>query len=94
MYVAVAVLPAALGPFKCPSIAVMQPPGAGKTLKNRPAWKAFIRNHYLFIVGGQVSVAGGQLADRCACPLNVRSVEGQFYARKMHHSRAAEPEIT
>jgi hypothetical protein len=22
----------------------MQPPGAGKTLKNRPAWKAFIRN--------------------------------------------------
>ena len=32
------------GPSKCPSIAVMQPPGAGKTLKNRPAWKAFIRN--------------------------------------------------
>ncbi len=33
-----------VGPSKCPSIAVMQPPGAGKTLKNRPAWKAFIRN--------------------------------------------------
>ena len=32
------------GPSKCPSVAVMQPQGGGKTLKKRPAWKAFIRN--------------------------------------------------
>ncbi len=46
----------------------------------------------LLIHSGRTGVTGGgQLAGSCACPLNERPVEGQFYARKMHHSRAAEP---
>lgn len=43
-YALLPVLPHTAGPSKCPSIAVMQPQGASKTLKARPAWKAFIRN--------------------------------------------------
>jgi len=46
-------------------------------------------NHYLFTVGGQVAVGGGQPADRGACPLNVRPAERDFYARKSSRCPAA-----
>lgn len=35
-------------------------------------------NHYLFTVGGQVSLGSGHWADRCHCPLNVKHSSSGF----------------